>query len=67
MLGRTATELKSAVRMGFPRRQEPTARPRLSHTGWRGTAPIAVSTCQCPAITSGAVREGNIRAHRIRE
>jgi hypothetical protein len=33
----------------------------------RVTAPIAWISAQCPAIRSGAVREGIITAHRIRE
>ena len=56
----------SGVRACLPRRQHPTA-PSLSHTSCRGAAPMACSSCQCPAIRSGAVRDGIITAHRIRE
>jgi hypothetical protein len=56
----------SAVSVGLPRRQHPTA-DSLSQTSSRGTAPMFCSSCQCPAIRSGACRDAIITAHRIRE
>jgi hypothetical protein len=49
-----------------PRRRASTA-PSLSHASCLGTAHIARRSCQWPAIRSGAVQEGIITAHRIRE
>ena len=56
----------SAVNFGRPSRHDPTA-DSLSHTNALGTAPNRCSNSQCPAIRSGAWREGSSTAVIHRE
>ena len=63
---RPAERLELSVSFGLPARHDPTA-DSLSQTNAFGTAPSRCSSSQCPAIRSGACREGSITAVITRE